>query len=147
MTVSGCIFCAIVQGQAEASIVYEDDVVVAFMVLQPVTPGHLLVVPKAHAVGLDDLEESLGTQVWAVAHRLARALRRSSLRCEGVNLFLADGEAAFQEVFHVHLHVFPRFAGDSFRIDAIWRARERDELDESAAVVRAGLAALAAEQH
>ncbi|MFF3767431.1 HIT family protein [Streptomyces sp. NPDC001922] len=141
MTADGCEFCAIVQGRAEASVVHEDDAVVAFMDLRPVTPGHLLVVPKAHAVGLEDLDEPLGAQVWAVAHRLARALRSSDLRCEGVNLFLADGEAAFQEIFHVHLHVFPRFAGDSFRIDADWSVRERGELDESAAAVRAGLAA------
>jgi diadenosine tetraphosphate (Ap4A) HIT family hydrolase len=59
-----------------------------------------------------------------------------------VNLFLADGAAAFQEIFHVHLHVFPRFAGDSFRIDADWRMRERGELDEAAAAVRRGLSRL-----
>ncbi|MFI9603512.1 HIT family protein [Streptomyces sp. NPDC052043] len=138
----GCIFCAIARGQADASIVHEDDSVIAFMDLQPVTPGHLLVIPKAHAVGLDDLQEDAGVQVWKVAHQLGRALRRSSLRCEGVNLFLADGEAAFQEVFHVHLHVFPRFAGDPFRIDADWRVQERDQLDKTAAAVRRGLAAL-----
>lgn len=139
MTVGECVFCAIVQGRTEASIVHEDDAVTAFMDLRPVTPGHLLVVPKAHAVGLEDLDEALGTRVWAVAHRLARALRASHLRCEGINLFLADGRAAFQEVFHVHLHVFPRFAGDGFRIDADWRVRERPELDRNAAAVRAGL--------
>jgi diadenosine tetraphosphate (Ap4A) HIT family hydrolase len=116
------------------------------MDLQPVTPGHLLVIPKAHAVGLEDLQEDVGVQVWKVAHQLGRALRRSGLRCEGVNLFLADGEAAFQEVFHVHLHVFPRFTGDPFRIDADWRVRERNELDETAAAVRGGLAALDARQ-
>ena len=55
-------------------------------------------------------------------------------------MFLADGEAAFQEVFHVHLHVFPRTAGDGFRIDADWRVRPRGELDEAAARVRAALA-------
>jgi diadenosine tetraphosphate (Ap4A) HIT family hydrolase len=60
-----------------------------------------------------------------------------------VNLFLADGEAAFQEVFHVHLHVFPRTPGDGFRIDADWRVRPRAELDESAERVRSGLAATA----
>ncbi|NJQ02542.1 HIT family protein [Streptomyces zingiberis] len=141
MTVDECVFCAIARGQAEASTVYEDDAVVAFMDHRPVTPGHLLVIPKAHAVGLEDLEEGLGARVWRVAHRLARGLRRSSLRCEGINLFLADGEAAFQEVFHVHLHVFPRFAGDGFRIDADWRLRERAELDVNAGAVRAGLAA------
>lgn len=142
-----CVFCTIVRGQAQAGVVYEDDSVMAFMDLQPVTPGHLLVVPKVHAEGLEDLEEDMGCRVWAVAHRLARALRRSDLRCDGVNLLLADGEAAFQEVFHVHLHVFPRFAGDGFRIDANWRVRERDELDVGAAAVRAGLAELTAAQH
>ena len=81
---------------------------------QPVTPGHVLVVPRHHEALLDDLDEELGAKVYRLAHRLSRALRRSGLRCEGVNLFLADGEAAFQEIPHVHLHVFPRYAGGSF---------------------------------
>ncbi|MFB6979016.1 HIT family protein [Streptomyces scopuliridis] len=138
----GCVFCAIVRGQAAASIVFEDEWVIAFMDLQPVTPGHLLVIPKSHAEGLEDLQEDVGMRVWAVAHRLGRALRLSGLRCEGVTLFLADGEAAFQEVFHVHLHVFPRFKGDPFRIEADWRVRERRLLDETATAVRRGIAAL-----
>jgi histidine triad (HIT) family protein len=137
-----CVFCAILRGEAPASVVHEDDAVLAFMVLQPVAPGHLLVVPKAHAVGLADLDERAGVRVWQVAHRLGRALRHSGLRCEGVNLFLADGVAAFQEIFHVHLHVFPRFAGDGFRLDAEWRMRERSELDEAATAVRLGLSRL-----
>ena len=58
-------------------------------------------------------------------------------------MFLADGEAAFQEVFHVHLHVFPRFVGDRFRIDADWRVRDRAELDAAAAAVRDGMTAAA----
>jgi diadenosine tetraphosphate (Ap4A) HIT family hydrolase len=140
-----CVFCAIVRGDAEASLVYQDDDVVAFMDLQPVTPGHLLVVPRLHTVGLEDLHEELGARLWTVAHRLARGLRRSRLRCDGINLFLADGRAAFQEVFHVHLHVFPRFAGDPFRIDAEWRVRDRAELDAAAAAVRDGLSHLAQE--
>ena len=80
--------------------------------------------------------------VWRIGHRIGRALRRSGLRCEGVNVFLADGEAAFQEVFHFHLHVFPRFAGDGFRIDADWATRARHLLDEEARHVRQGLSAL-----
>ncbi|MFI5941824.1 HIT family protein [Streptomyces uncialis] len=107
----GCVFCAIARGEVAASLVFEDAWVIAFMDLQPVTPGHLLVVPRSHAEGLEDLPEDIGVRIWVVAHRLGRALRLSGLRCEGVvNLFLADGEAAFQEVFHVHLHVFPRFS-------------------------------------
>ncbi|MFD0337286.1 HIT family protein [Streptomyces sp. NPDC127117] len=137
-----CIFCAIVRGRADASIVHEDESVIAFMDLRPVNPGHLLVVPKTHAVGLEDLPEDDGVQVWKVAHRLGRALRRSGLRCEGVNLLLADGQAAFQEVFHVHLHVIPRFIGDPFRIGSDWRVHRREQLDEASAAVRSGLAAL-----
>lgn len=112
------------------------------MDLSPVTPGHVLVVPKSHAEGLVDLPDDLGVRVWEVGHRVGRALRLSGLRCEGVTLFLADGEAAFQEIFHVHLHVFPRFKGDSFRVDANWRVHERHVLDEAALAVRGGLAAL-----
>ncbi|MFI7215692.1 HIT family protein [Micromonospora maritima] len=89
------------------------------------------------------MPEDVGGRMWTQAHRLAGALRRSTLRCEGVNLFLADGEAAFQEIFHVHLHVIPRFAGDTFRIDAEWRRRERVELDAAAAAVREGMASAA----
>lgn len=77
------------------------------------------------------------------AKRLTAALRASGLRCEGVNLFLADGEAAMQEIFHVHLHVFPRFAGDGFglRFGPHYRERpEREALEAAAERIRAALA-------
>lgn len=134
-----CVFCAIVAGDAQASTVYDDDAVIVFMDVAPLTDGHVLVVPKRHIPFLEDLDEDLGSHIYRVAHRLTRALRRSSLRCEGVNLFLADGAAAFQEVFHTHLHVFPRYPGDGFRIDADWRTRERAELEATATAVRGGL--------
>ena len=139
-----CLFCGIVGGEEISSRVYEDETVLAFMDLYPVNPGHMLVVPKRHAVGLMDLDEELGMHMWRVGHRLARALRRTDLRCEGVNIFLADGEAAFQEIFHVHLHVFPRFAGDGFRIDAGWSESERAELDDTATTLAHALSQLAA---
>jgi diadenosine tetraphosphate (Ap4A) HIT family hydrolase len=134
-----CIFCAIVAGSAPASVVYEDADLLAFLTIGPVTPGHLLIIPKWHAPFLADLDEATGARMFTVAMRLARALRSSGLRCEGINLFLADGEAAFQEVFHIHLHVIPRFAGDTFRVDADWSVTpSRAELDEVAAHVRRG---------
>lgn len=142
-----CVFCDIIAGEAEASVVFSDDRAVAFMDLNPVTPGHVLVVPRLHAAGLEDLDEDVGAHVWRLAHRIARGLRRSGLRCEGVNLLLADGEAAFQEVFHVHLHVFPRFRGDSLRIDADWAERGRHLLDAEALQVRRGLTALGTTGH
>ncbi|MDT7790080.1 MAG: histidine triad family protein [Pseudonocardiales bacterium] len=119
--------------------VHADDTAVAFMDLNPVTPGHVLVVPRKHAEGLEDLDEDTSAHVWRLGHRIGRALRRSDLRCEGVNVFLADGEAAFQEIFYFHLHVFPRFRGDSFRVDADWEARARELLDEEAYAVRQAL--------
>jgi histidine triad (HIT) family protein len=135
-----CVFCEIVAGTAPASVVFDDGDLLAFLTIGPVTPGHLLVIPKRHAPYLADLDEATGARMFTVAMRLAQALRNSGLRCEGVNLFLADGEAAFQEVFHTHLHVFPRFAGDTFRISADWsHAPPRAELDRVAALVRGGL--------
>ena len=135
-------FCEIIAGRAESSLVYRDEHVVAFMDIRPLTPGHVLVVPRRHADYLEALDEDLGARMFTAGHRLARALRRSGLPCDGVNLFLADGEAAFQEVFHVHLHVLPRTPGDGFRIKAAWRRPGREELDLAAAKVRQGVRAL-----
>jgi len=109
-----CIFCRIVAGEAEASLVYQDEWVSAFMDAHPIAEGHILVVPRRHASGLDDLDEAAAGRMMAVARRLAGALRRSGVPCEGVNLVLADGTAAGQSVFHCHLHVIPRAAGDGF---------------------------------
>ncbi len=132
-----CIFCEIVAHKAPASVLYEDEIVYAFLTIGPVNPGHLLVVPRQHVPFLADLDEETGMQLFRITMRMEKALRRSGIRCEGVNLFLADGEAAFQEVFHIHMHVFPRFQGDSFKIEADWEVKpSREELDEIAAKIR-----------
>lgn len=94
--------------------VYQDECCSAFMDIQPVNAGHMLVVPNKHATCLADLKEEAGAQMFRVAQRLAAVLRIGGVKCEGINLFLADGAAAGQEVLHVHLHVFPRFVGDGF---------------------------------
>jgi histidine triad (HIT) family protein len=134
-----CIFCAIAAGQAPASFVHEDEEFVAVVDLRPVTTGHLLVLPRAHHADLAALPPELGARMFGIAQELAAALRRTELRCEGVNLFLADGAAAGQEIPHVHLHVIPRHADDGFVLDAAWRVRDRTELDDVAAAVRAAL--------
>lgn len=135
-----CPFCKIVAGQAPASLVHEDDLSLAFMDIGPVNDGHVLVIPKEHHPYLTDVPPAVGQHLFAVSQRVAAAIRRSGLRCEGVNLFLADGEAAFQEVFHCHLHVFPRFKGDDFKISADWSYRPpREALDAAAAAIRSAL--------
>lgn len=130
-----CIFCRIIRGEIPASVIYRDDLAVAFMDIAPVNPGHLLVAPTAHAASLADLEETSGARLFVVGQRLASALRRSGLPCEGVNLFLADGEAAGQEVLHVHLHVVPRFAGDPVRFSWPRSRPTREALSAHAAAI------------
>lgn len=134
---NACVFCAIVSGTADRSVAYEDNTVMVIMDVSPVNTGHLLVIPRLHLESLSDLDDELGAHLFNVAKRMAWVIRRSGIRCEGINLFLADGAAAQQDVFHAHLHVIPRFKGDAFRIDADWSARpKREELDAVAARLR-----------
>lgn len=84
------------------------------MDIQPVTPGHLLVVPLKHAAHLANLKGEAVSHLFSVAQRLAGGIRTSGLRADEINFFLADGEAAGQEVFHLHVHMFPRFENDGF---------------------------------
>jgi diadenosine tetraphosphate (Ap4A) HIT family hydrolase len=77
--------------------------------------------------------------MFSLAKRVSAALRAAPLRCEGINYWLADGEAAFQDVFHVHLHVFPRFAGDSLQITFDRQKPRREELEEIARTIAASL--------
>lgn len=111
---TSCIFCKIVEGNAPSSKVYEDDLCLAFMDIQPVNPGHVLVVPKAHSIDLSDLPAEMGGHLFQVAQRIALSMPKTNIRNEGIDFFLAHGEAAGQEVFHVHLHVIPRYSGDGF---------------------------------
>src|SRR5262245_14980027 len=135
-----CVFCRIIAGDLPASVVYSDDLAIAFMDINPVTPGHLLVVPLEHVASLSAMDEEIGAHLFRVAMRLQDAIHRSGIKCAGINLFLADGEAAGQDVFHVHLHVFPRYEGDSFRIDADWSVKpSRAELDDVASRIKAAL--------
>jgi len=137
-----CVFCRIVKGTEPASIVYGDEKVMAFMDIQPVNPGHVLIIPKTHVAQLSELNPELGAYMFKVAMRVADALRQSGVKCEGVNLHLADGEAASQEIFHVHLHVIPRFRGDGFRIKfgpSYGVKPDRKELDEIAERIRASM--------
>jgi diadenosine tetraphosphate (Ap4A) HIT family hydrolase len=134
---AGCIFCEIVAGRSPVSAFYEDALVLGFMTIGPVTEGHTMVIPKRHAAYLADLDEATGRHLWTVTQRAAAALRESGVRCEGVNLFLADGAAASQEVFHVHMHVFPRYRGDPFKLVADWNnTPPRAELDRVAGHLR-----------
>ena len=134
---SPCVFCEIAAGRSPVSAYYEDNVVMGLMTIGPVTTGHAMVMPKRHMPYLADMDEDTGRHLWTVAQRTAAAIRASGVRCEGVNFFLADGQAAFQEIPHLHLHVFPRFHGDPFKLVADWNIKPpRADLDRAAAQIR-----------
>ena len=134
---SDCVFCDIIAGNLPASVVYEDKTVMAIMDISPVNPGHVIVIPKKHIPYMADMDEDTGAHLFRITMRMQKAIRRSGVRCEGINLFLADGEAAFQDVFHLHMHIIPRFKGDEFKISADWSIKPaREELDGLAAQIR-----------
>ncbi|MEV0712847.1 HIT family protein [Nocardia aurea] len=133
------IFAEIVAGRAPASTVYEDQDVLAFMDIRPMTPGHLLVVPKVAARDLSELDPEVGGKLFKVGQLLAAALRDSEVGCDGVNFFLADGVLAGQEIFHVHLHVIPRTAGDGFGLRGRPTSPHRVALDYLAGSIRGAL--------
>ena len=137
-----CVFCQIISGEADASMIYQDNLVSAFMDIQPLIRGHLLVIPNQHFASLCNLDQEYASHMFLIGCKLAQALRNSGLPCEGVNLFLSDGSIAGQTVFHCHLHVIPRFIGDGFRIhfpEHYGTQPNRKELDQLAAKVKAGL--------
>jgi histidine triad (HIT) family protein len=137
-----CVFCRIIEKKEEASIVFEDDQVIAIMDIQPVNPGHVLVIPKKHHSFIGEEENSVGEYMFSIGIKIAAALKKSNIKCEGVNYLLADGEAAGQEIFHAHLHVFPRFKQDGFGFrfsESYYTLPQRSELEKEAALIRAAI--------
>jgi histidine triad (HIT) family protein len=110
-----CIFCKIVRGELPASIVQEDERTLSFMDINPATRGHALVIPRAHTADILSIEPQELAAVAGAAQRLARRLRER-LGADGVNVINSCGSAAWQTVFHFHLHVIPRYEGDPLRL-------------------------------
>jgi histidine triad (HIT) family protein len=125
-----CIFCKIVAGELPGEIVDQDDKTVAFMDINPGTRGHLLVVPREHARDLLEIAEDDLAATMFTAKRMAERVH-DRLGADGVNLLNARGSAAWQTVFHFHVHVIPRYEGDPLRLP--WRPAPGDT-DEIAAV-------------
>jgi histidine triad (HIT) family protein len=136
---NSCIFCNILGGNAAANFVMRNEWCAAFMDIHPVNPGHVLVVPLYHAELLSGLDEPTLGHMLQMAQRIDGALRKTGLKCEGVNLYLADGRPAGQEVMHVHLHVIPRFHGDGHHLrfsPAYFTRPSTAELEQTAQQIR-----------
>ena len=130
-----CIFCKIVSGELPSTVIREDQRTVAFMDINPATRGHALVVPRRHARDLLEIErEDLDATMAAAQEVAQRAVDR--LNAAGVNLINSCGEAAWQTVFHFHIHVIPRYEGDPLRLPWIPAEGDRDEIAAVAAALR-----------
>lgn len=144
---SPCVFCEILAGRLPASRFHEDERFVGFMDIHPWRPGHVLLVPRAHAVRARDLPPGDAEALFALGVRVGEALR-AAVSCDDVHLVLNDGPAASQSVPHVHLHVLPRTRGDAWRLlgrlarhplTPFLPAASREALDRQAAAIRAAL--------
>lgn len=118
-----CIFCAIVDGKIPSAKVYENDHVFAFMDIAPANPGHLLIIPKQHYRNIFDMPTDVGSKIMEAAVLLANAIQ-AALKPDGLNLFQSNEPAAFQTVFHFHLHLIPRWEEDPLRLP--WKPSEGD---------------------
>jgi histidine triad (HIT) family protein len=134
---SDCLFCAIVAGDVPAQIVDSDEHTVAFMDINPATPGHALVVPREHAADLMEVSDDDIARTMLAARRLARRMR-SALEPDGFNILNSCGEAAWQTVFHYHLHVVPRYDDDPLELPWVPRAGAPDEIAALAERIRVG---------
>jgi len=134
-----CVFCRIVAKEIPAAVVDEDAATLAFMDLGQVNPGHVLVVAKAHVENLYELDEALAAALSRTALRVARAIREE-FRPQGLSVYQANGKAAWQSVFHYHVHLVPRYAGDGMTLT--WPAKNPppEKLMEYAAAIRRSLA-------
>jgi histidine triad (HIT) family protein len=130
-----CIFCKIIAGELPATIVDQDERTVAFMDISPATRGHLLVVPRSHARDLLEIDrEDLEATILAAQRMASRAVER--LDADGVNLLNSCGRAAWQTVFHFHVHVIPRYEGDPLRLPWTPAEGDKEEIEATAAVLR-----------
>jgi len=135
---SDCVFCKIVAGQIPSTKVFEDEHTLAFMDLGQVNPGHVLVAVKKHAASIFELEEVQAGAIARATVRIARALK-TSFDPEGLSVYQANGKAAGQTVFHYHVHLLPRHAGDGMELTWPVKNPPREKLEEYAAKIRAGL--------
>lgn len=149
---SDCIFCAIADKRADASLVYEDDHCLAFMDIHPIGECHVLVVPRQHARQLTELSPQQSSHLFGVARRILQAQRTIGRGTEGSHILVNDGPAANQQVPHIHIHLIPRRRGDGLKalgklalhISGLFgRRRVRELLELEARQLRDALAEIA----
>jgi histidine triad (HIT) family protein len=136
------VFCAIVAGEAPAIRIYEDDDYFAILDIRPIVRGHTLVIPKKHTVDLTDTPPDTIAYLVRIGQRIGKAARQSGLHADGNNVVINDGKAAFQSMFHIHLHVLPRRAGDKLSFAKGMLLRRDPDREATGRILREALAQL-----
>ena len=121
---SDCIFCKIANGEIPSATVYEDNDFRAIMDIAPASRGHIIILPKQHAANVFELSEELASKIYVVAQKIAKVVKEE-VECEGINILQNNGEVAGQTVFHLHMHVIPRYTNDGIQIK--WKQQEVDQ--------------------
>ncbi len=131
-----CIFCKIIAGEIPSTAVYEDEDFKAILDVGPAARGHVIIIPKKHAENIYELEDEDAAKVFPIAKKIATALKKT-YDCDGVNVLQNNGKAAGQTVFHLHVHVVPRYYSDDVKI--MWEPGETPDLDEVASEIKKNL--------
>jgi histidine triad (HIT) family protein len=132
-----CLFCKIVAGELPATVIASDERVIAFLDINPATHGHALVIPRAHAQDIHDVPAEDLAAAAALAQRVA-GLARERLGADGVTLLNSSGQAAWQTVFHFHIHVIPRYTGDPLRLPWVPAPGDAEQIAAAAAALTGG---------
>ena len=130
---NNCVFCAIAAGEIPSFKVYEDDLVLAYLDINPFTKGHTLVIPKVHSANLLETDEATLAAVIARVKKVAAHLK-AALPCDGFNILQNNGEAAGQTVMHLHFHIVPRYGKEAIAFES--RPGDMDELKALAERIR-----------
>jgi histidine triad (HIT) family protein len=126
-----CIFCKIVRKQAPASVIYENETALAFLDIRPINIGHTLVIPKVHYVDIFDIPENELINVCKVSKQISFAVKKAT-NSDGISIIQQNGKAAGQDIFHLHVHVVPRFEGQKLPSFSELKEVERTKLDDLA---------------
>lgn len=135
MNESSCIFCRIAQKQASASLVYEDEKVIAFLDIRPLNEGHTLVIPKVHYESIFDIPQELIAYLHGIVKQIAIAVEKAT-KADGISIIQQNGKAAGQDIFHLHVHVIPRYEGQKLPSLSEISEADMEKLRQSTAKIR-----------
>jgi histidine triad (HIT) family protein len=135
MNDDSCVFCRIAQKQSPGSVVYEDRTVMAFLDTNPLNEGHTLIIPKEHYENIFEIPEEFLAYIHMISKRIAVGVKKAT-NADGISIFQQNGKAADQEIFHLHVHIVPRYEGQKMKRFLEKSETDREELERIAASIR-----------